>query len=344
MKKIYRILDANVNRAAEGIRVVEDICRFSFENEDLTKKLRNSRHAIRKNLKDFDSHILRHRDSNHDIGKRITAKNKLDKKDSLKQIITANFKRALEATRVIEEISKTTANMYEIGKIYENIRYELYYLEKDVLGLLNKKTIPKGIYGITFERFSNGKTNIQIVKEMIENGIKIIQYREKDKSFKKMYEEATILREMTKKANVLFIINDHIELAQMVDVDGVHIGQDDWPLEEVRKLLGDEKIIGLSTHSKEQAIEAVKLGADYIGVGPIFDTKTKEYATVGIEYLEFVAQNIKIPFVAIGGIKEGNIKEVVNAGAKSIALVTEITMAKNMKEKIEKLSNLMHQT
>ncbi len=341
MVKVYRILDANVNRAAEGIRVVEDICRFNFENENLTKKLRSARHAIRKNLKDFDSYMLRHRDSNHDIGKKITLSNKLDKKDSLEQIITANFKRALEAIRVIEEISKTTANMYDIGKIYENIRYELYYLEKDVLGLLNKKTIPKGIYGITFEKFSNGRTNIQIVKEMIENGIKIIQYREKDKSFKEMYEEATILREMTKKAGVIFIINDHVELAQMVDADGVHIGQDDWPLKEVRKLLGNEKIIGLSTHSKTQAIEAVKLGADYIGVGPIFDTNTKDYATVGIEYLEFVAKNIDIPFVAIGGIKEHNIKEVLKAGAKTIALVTEITEAKNIKEKLEKLNSLI---
>ena len=342
MKKIYRILDANVNRAAEGIRVVEDICRFNFENENLTKKLRDVRHAIRKNLKDFDSHMLRHRDSNHDIGKKITIGNELDKKESLKQIIIANFKRALEAIRVVEEISKTTSNMYKIGKIYENIRYELYYLEKDVLGILNKKIIPKGIYGITFEKFSNGRTNIEIVRKMIENGIKIVQYREKDKSFKEMYEEALILREMTKEADVLFIINDHIELAQMVDADGVHIGQDDWPLKEVRKLIGDDKIIGLSTHSKEQAIEAVELGADYIGAGPIFDTNTKDYATVGIEYLEFVAQNIKIPFVAIGGIKEGNIKEVVDAGAKSIALVTEITMAKNIKEKIEKLNRLIN--
>ena len=339
MKKIYRILDANVNRAAEGIRVVEDICRFNFEDENLTKKLRDIRHAIRKNLKDFDSHMLRHRDSSHDIGKKITKENKLDKKDSLSQIITANFKRALEAIRVIEEISKTTANMYETGKTYENIRYELYYLEKDVLAVLNKKTIPHGIYGITFERFSNGRTNIEIVKDMIENGIKIIQYREKDKSFKEMYEEAIILRDMTKKAGVIFIINDYIELAQMVDADGVHIGQDDWPLKEVRKLLGDEKIIGLSTHSEKQAKEAVKLGADYIGVGPIFDTKTKDYATVGIEYLEFVAQNIDIPFVVIGGIKEHNIKDVINAGAKSVALVTEITMAKNIKEKIEAINS-----
>ncbi len=341
MVKIYRILDANVNRAAEGIRVVEDICRFHYEDERLTKKLRDVRHKIRKNLKDIDHHLLRHRDSTHDIGKKITKQSKIDKKDNLTQIITANFKRALEAIRVIEEISKTTANMYERGKIYEALRYELYYLEKEVLNLTNKKKLSSGIYGITFEKFSNKRSNIKVVKQMIEGGIKVIQYREKNKSFKEMYEEAKILREITKKAGVIFIVNDHIELAMMIEADGVHIGQDDWPFLEVRKLIGDDKIIGLSTHSKEQALEAVKLGADYIGVGPIFDTNTKDYATVGIEYLEFVAKNIDIPFVAIGGIKEHNIKQIINAGAKSIALVTEITEAENIVGKIKNLERII---
>ncbi|NOX16074.1 MAG: thiamine phosphate synthase, partial [Epsilonproteobacteria bacterium] len=156
MKKIYRILDANVNRAAEGIRVVEDICRFHYEDEKLTKKLRDMRHKVRKNLKDLDFHMLKHRDSAHDIGTTITKQSKIDKKDGLIQIITANFKRALEALRVIEEISKTVDNMYDIGKKYESLRYELYYLEKDLLELANKKRFPSGIYGITFEKFSNG--------------------------------------------------------------------------------------------------------------------------------------------------------------------------------------------
>jgi len=337
MVESYRILDANVNRAAEGIRVVEDICRFNYEDENLTKKLRDIRHKIRKNLKHLDEKLLKCRDSAHDIGKKITKQSKIDKKESVAQIITANFKRALEALRVIEEIGKTTPDMYDIGKEYEAIRYELYYLEKEVLILSTKKSLPSGIYGITFERFSNGRSNIEVVQEMIKANIKVIQYREKDKSFKEMYKEAKILREMTKKAGVLFIVNDHVELAMMVDADGVHIGDDDWPLKEVRKLVGEDKIIGLSTHSKDQALRAVELGADYIGVGPIYDTETKDYATVGIEYLEFVAQNISIPFVAIGGIKEHNIKEVIDAGARSVALVTEITQAKDIVKKVKSI-------
>ncbi len=337
MVKIYRILDANVNRAAEGIRVVEDICRFHYEDEKLTKKLRDTRHLVRKNLKNIDHHLLRNRDSSHDIGKKITNQSKIDKKENTAQIITANFKRALEAIRVIEEISKTVEGMYETGKEYEDIRYRLYYLEKEVLTLSHKKSISEGIYGITLERFSNGRSNVEVVAEMIKAGIKTVQYREKEKSFKQMFDEAKIIREITKKAGVTLIVNDHIELALMIEADGVHVGQDDWPVKKVRELVGDDMIIGLSTHSKEQALEAVKLGVDYIGVGPIYDTNTKDYATVGIEYLEFVAKNIDTPFVAIGGIKEHNIQEVQKAGAKTIALVTEITEAEDIVGKVEKI-------
>jgi thiamine-phosphate pyrophosphorylase len=232
--------------------------------------------------------------------------------------------------------------MYTIGKSYEALRYELYYLEKELMERNQKRVLPEGIYGITFSKFSNGRSNIEIVRDMIDCGIKVIQYREKDKTLKEMYDEAVILRAMTKKANVILIINDHIELAMMVDADGVHVGQDDWPLKEVRKLVGNDKIIGLSTHSKEQALEAVELGADYIGVGPIYDTKTKDYATVGVEYLEFVAQNIPIPFVAIGGIKEHNLAEILKRGAKSFALVTELTMAEDMKKKVKALEKIIH--
>ncbi|MFK5881726.1 MAG: thiamine phosphate synthase [Sulfurospirillum sp.] len=344
MKKTYRILDANVNRAAEGIRVVEDICRFDYENERLSKKLRELRHQIRKNLKDLNFEMLNCRDSAHDIGTKITKESNLDQKENLAQVITANFKRALEAIRVIEEISKTIDGMYKTSKKCESLRYELYYLEKEVLSFAKKKRLPHGIYGITFSKYSNGRSNIEVAQGMIEAGIKVIQYREKDKSFKEMFQEAKILREMTKKANVLFIINDHAELALMVESDGVHVGQDDWPINEVRQLVGDEMLIGLSTHSKEQALEAVELGADYIGVGPIYDTNTKDYPTVGIEYLEFVAKNIEIPFVVIGGIKEHNIQEVLKAGAKTVALVTEITQAKNIQRKIRDCNNFWPST
>jgi thiamine-phosphate pyrophosphorylase len=209
--------------------------------------------------------------------------------------------------------------------------------------MMGKNVLDTDIYCITAEEYSKGRDNIQVVKDMIEAGIKIIQYREKEKKMLYKYNECVELRKMTKDAGVTFIIDDDIDLALAVKADGVHIGQEDMPIERVREIVGNDVIIGLSTHSPEQALEAVKRGADYIGVGPIFPTKTKKDVcdAVGLEYLDFVVKNIDIPFVAIGGIKEGNIKEVKKHGAKCMALVTEIVGADDIKGKINKLRAIL---
>lgn len=195
----------------------------------------------------------------------------------------------------------------------------------------SKPLFPAGIYGITAEKFSAGRTNIEVAQQMIRGGIRLIQYREKrpHKSFAEMLAECRAIRAMTRDAGVLFIVNDYPDIAQLVDADGVHVGQDDFPVPEVRRLIGPHKLIGLSTHGPEQAAAAVAAGADYIGVGPIFSTQTKEdvCAPVGLGYLEHVVRSCPLPFVAIGGIKEHNLHEVVARGAKTVCLVTEIVGA-----------------
>ncbi len=203
--------------------------------------------------------------------------------------------------------------------------------------------LPAGLYGITAEKFSAGRGNIEVVRQMIAGGIKIIQYREKKaaKSSAAMFAECQAIREMTRAAGVTFIVNDHVDVALLVGADGVHVGQDDLPVAEVRRLLGPDKIIGLSTHSPAQAEEAVRLGADYIGVGPIFATRTKDdvCAPVGFSYLEWVRDNIALPYVAIGGIKLHNIDEIVRRGAKTICLVTEIVGAPDIVGRVRELES-----
>lgn len=204
------------------------------------------------------------------------------------------------------------------------------------------RVLPVGLYGITAEKFSNGRTNVEVVEQMIKGGIKIIQYREKkvSKSYRAILEECKRIRELTRKAGVTFIVNDHVDVAILVDADGVHVGQDDLPVEEVRKLLGRDKIIGLSTHSPDQAREAVESGADYIGVGPIFATRTKDDVCdpVGFAYLDWVVANISLPFVAIGGIKLANIDQIARRGAKTICLVSEIVGAADILIRINELN------
>lgn len=202
--------------------------------------------------------------------------------------------------------------------------------------------IPEGIYGITGDNFAHGKSNFECVKAMIEGGIKIIQYRDKTKSIKEKVKEAREIRELCKENGVIFIVNDHVDIAILVDADGVHIGQDDMDPSDVRKLIGDNKIIGLSTHSEEQGMKAyLNPDVDYIGVGPIFPTTTKDTAPVGLGYLEYAVKNLHLPFTAIGGIKEHNLHEIISRGAKNVCLVSDIVGADNITEKVKELQKQM---
>ena len=200
-----------------------------------------------------------------------------------------------------------------------------------------------GIYGITAEEHSRGRDNIEVVRQMVDAGIRIIQYREKEKSMLEKYRQCLKIREITTEAGAIFIVNDHMDLAVSVQADGVHIGQDDLPFEVVRKFVGEDILIGVSTHSPTQAERAVRDGADYIGVGPLFRTYTKKDVCepVGLDYLEYAVANIDLPFVAIGGIKLHNLQEVKQKGAHCISLVTEIVGADDIAKTIKEVQKLL---
>lgn len=204
--------------------------------------------------------------------------------------------------------------------------------------------IPRGLYGITGDNFSHGKSNLDCVKEMIAGGIQIIQYRDKKKTLLEKYQEALEIQKLCKKHKVLFLVNDHVDLAVLVNADGVHLGQDDLPVSEVRALLGENKIIGLSTHSKEQGLAALhNEDVDYIGVGPIFPTTTKDTKPVGLEYLDFALKHLTLPFVAIGGIHEHNLEEILKRNVHRFCMVSGIVGAENIREQVKKISSLLVQ-
>lgn len=181
------------------------------------------------------------------------------------------------------------------------------------------------LYAITGEQFHPHRDLLEVMEEAIVGGVDIIQLRDKTSGKQELLKKAKALRELTRKHAVTFIVNDHIDIAMEVDADGIHLGQGDLPLLEARKIVGN-KIIGISTHALQEAILAERQGADYIGVGPVFQTKTKVDVVdpVSVLYVREVAENIKIPFVAIGGIKLNNVDEVIHAGATRICAVSEI--------------------
>ncbi|GBD95650.1 thiamine-phosphate synthase [bacterium BMS3Abin06] len=180
------------------------------------------------------------------------------------------------------------------------------------------------LYLITNRKIS-GLTHTRIARRAIAAGIKTIQLREKHLPKKEIYKEALSIREITGRHKVTFIINDYIDIALAVDADGVHLGQEDMPLKEAGKILGKKKIIGISTHTLRQAIEARDAGADYIGFGPMFHTTTKDAGRPkGIKALREISKHVNIPVIAIGGITWDNVNEVLNSGADAAAVASGI--------------------
>lgn len=208
----------------------------------------------------------------------------------------------------------------------------------------SKQCLPHGIYGILGEKFSLGRSNEDVARQMVDAGIDVLQYREKltAKSLLEIYRECEKIRRITADAGVPFIINDYADIALMVGADGIHQGQDDLPVKAVRKI-APKMLLGCSTHSPEQARQAIADGADYIGVGPIYTTHTKEDVcdAVGLTYLDYIVRNHDIPFVAIGGIKRENLEAVVQRGAKTVCLVTEIIGAEDIRVRIGEIREII---
>jgi len=181
-----------------------------------------------------------------------------------------------------------------------------------------------GLCFITYQKVS-GLSYEDMTRKVLTRGVRWIQFREKESSRRKICEKAIRLRRLTKDYNAVLIVNDFLDIAMCAGADGVHLGQDDLPLKEARKIIGRDRIVGISTHSLEQAIEAEKNGADYIGFGPVFTTSTKDAGKPkGIEMLHEVKKKVSIPVVAIGGINLGNISSVLHTRIDAVAVASAI--------------------
>jgi thiamine-phosphate pyrophosphorylase len=195
------------------------------------------------------------------------------------------------------------------------------------------------IYPVTCERLSAGRSNLEVLHSIIQGGSRIIQLREKEYSAKDLYHLALKFREITSKAGVLLLINDHLDIAMAVEADGVHLGQDDLPVAAARRI-APELLVGASTSSLEEAKQARNDGADYVNIGPIFPTKTKEGIEhyLGPDAIGAIGPEIRIPFTVMGGINESNIDQVLVKGARRVAVVTAITQAPDISERVRSLS------
>ena len=194
------------------------------------------------------------------------------------------------------------------------------------------------IYLVTDEKSCKGKDFYSCIEEAIESGVKIVQLREKNLSSKDFYEKALKVKEICKSYEVLFIINDRLDIAQAVEADGVHLGQSDMPIEKAREILKDKFLIGATARNIEEAKKAELLGADYIGSGAIFGTSTKDNAKkLEMEDLKKIVNSVKIPVFAIGGININNVSMLKNIGLQGVCSVSGILSEKDCKKAVENI-------
>ncbi len=195
-----------------------------------------------------------------------------------------------------------------------------------------KTQIDWSLYVVTDAGLSRGRSHLAVIEAAIAGGATVVQYREKAAATRQMIAEAQALRELTRRVGVPLIVNDRLDVALAIDADGVHVGQDDMPAALARRLIGPDKILGVSTANLAEAMQAVQDGADYLGVGPVLATPTKPDAAppIGMDGLREICRHVPIPVVAIGGINATNAADAIAAGAQGIAVVSAVVAAEDV--------------
>ncbi len=325
---IYQIIDANLDRAREGLRVLEDWARFGLGNEDFVIRTKNFRQILGKNHAEI---YKKSRNFIEDQSKGLSHFEQNNRKNP-EEIICSNSARIQEALRVIEEFSR--GHNKNLSKIASEIRYEIYTLEVDLLKFNTRKRAEliireNNLYFVTDQK----NKLIEIIEKILSGGVKLIQHRFKEGNDIKHLQEAIEIKRLCKKYNSLFIVNDRIDIALASDADGIHLGQGDIDIVTARKLLGHSKIIGISANNSNDINNAIKNGCDYIGIGPVFKTTTKKNKKpLGVEKIKNLTKDLNLPWFAIGGINKKNISSLKGQGIKKVAVISGLLNSEDPKE------------
>jgi len=329
-----RIIDASLNRIGEGLRLLEEMARLTLNDAILTQQLKNMRHEMTRVDWQRQQQLLQARDSEGDVGADMEAAGE-EKQRDIPITIVANARRVQESLRVMEELAKVPGLGLDPEK-FKKARFALYTIEKTLLSrVLRQDKIKRlfGLYVIIDTSALKERSHFEVASQAIRGGAKIIQLRDKVHSKKELLVIAEKLKILCAEQGVPFIMNDELDVALAVDADGLHVGQDDLPINIARRLLPIDKILGCSARSVEKATMAQSDGADYIAVGAMYPTPSKETSeVVGPEMLKQIRQAVTLPLVAIGGINAGNVSGVLAAGADSVAVISAVLGAEDIEE------------
>lgn len=335
-----RILDAALNRASEGLRVVEDFVRFALDDPFLTRQTKSLRHELAAAATAIPA-ANRHaaRETTADVGTRISTESEGIRGDAW-DVCAASLKRAEQALRSLEEYGKLHDGDFA-GRC-EAIRYRLYSLEKAIdVGRTSRERLDGVRLCVLVDGRDSAADFERLVRDLVETGVGMIQLRDKRLDDRELVDRARRLVSLTRvqppaepaaggraRCLTLAVINDRADVAAIVGADGVHLGQEDLTVKDARAIVGPRMLVGVSTHGIEQARVAVLDGANYLGAGPTFPSQTKMFEDfAGLDYLREAAAEVRLPTFAIGGIGSGNLSEVLATGISRVAVGALVTTA-----------------
>lgn len=336
-----RIFDAAANRAGEALRVVEDYVRFVLDNPFLLRLCKEMRHELTAVVGAIPlSERLAARDTLQDVGTGVSTTAEMTRRD-LRDVAGANLRRLQESLRSLEEYAKLLDPNVAAG--CEQLRYRSYTLQQTFVAASSPagKLAKAQIY-VLIDGAASPEAFAQRVRTLVDGGVDVLQLRDKKLDDRTLVARGRLLRELTRGTATTFIMNDRPDLALLTDADGVHVGQEELTVHDARRIVGPNRIVGVSTHSLEQARQAVLDGADYLGVGPTFPSTTKSFAEFpGLEFVRSVAAEIRLPAFAIGGITLDNVGDVARAGLRRVAVSGAIASAQDPVAAIQLLRRLL---
>ncbi len=327
-----RVVDVNLNRARESLRVLDDYCRFVLNDALLTEQVKQLRHDLADASRLIPSgHLLAARNTDGDVGTAVSAMGEYSRQ-SPSEVAAANLKRFQEALRSLEEFGKVFSP--EFGRRVEAVRYRGYTLERAIaVGTSARERLATANLYLLLTGAQCAASLDWTIAEAACGGVRVFQLREKTLTDKELLKRARNVRRWTHAAKALFIVNDRPDIARLVEADGVHLGQDDLPVHAARRILGPDALIGVSTHNLEQVRRAVLEGADYLGVGPTFPSKTKAFEQFpGLDFVRQVSAETSLPAFVLGGVEPGNVHEVITAGGRRVAVSAAIAQAEEPRD------------
>ncbi len=359
---VWRILDANLNRAREGLRVLEDFARFLADNHNVSLKLKSMRHDLVAAEKQLFANAaigmaerLQFRDTEGDVGTSQMTDGE-QQRSALADVVIANARRVEESLRSLEEFGKLVSAPFSAAM--KSLRYHAYTVEKSLATLSTHGLQPENhspenhrtsrllqaqVYVLITESMCRLPWQ-QVVEQCLQAGADVLQLREKSLNDRELLRRADWIRAACVNARALFIVNDRPDIAAICEADGVHVGQEEFTVADARRILKPGQLVGLSTHRLEQAVHATESGADYLGVGPVFPSQTKSFEEFpGLAFVNSVTNSAAVtkPWFAIGGINMERLPDLIMAGANRVAVTSVVAGADHPAEVIREIRSVL---